>query len=170
MKKLFNALTCAKLVMLLSIFMLAGCGGGGDTYSTELMSVVVPKGWKAFPYFKQGESTPLPNIVAIHKGAKSEIEQFSTPSIRINFFANANQMHTPSKNVYQDVVDLKPLKLGAYTWEGFTGKSMNKPVALLWTKDGDKAISLDIFLEQYEKIITLEDKDVQAIIASITPK
>lgn len=68
-----------------------------------------------------------------------------------------------------EAVDLEPVTIGDYTWNGFTGKSIGTPIAVLWTgEEGEDQIQLTICLKNGDKI-SLEDADVQAIIASITP-
>ncbi|MCL2727553.1 MAG: hypothetical protein FWD56_04130 [Bacteroidales bacterium] len=165
------------LVFMVGMLMLIGCGGSGgsgsgkikgETYSTELMSVLVPNGWKAFPYYKSGGTDPLPNTVGIHKGAKTMFEQMSTPGIVINYYEEAKYVMKPNKDWYEDVVEMKPFALGNYEWEGFTGVSYGNPVAIIWTTNGVEMFQLNIFLKMYDKEIAYEDADVQAIIASVS--
>lgn len=78
-------------------------------------------------------------------------------------------MMTPMKELYEETADLEPITIGNYTWNGFTGESIGTPIAILWTgEEGAGQIQLTICLENGDKI-SLEDADVQAIIASITP-
>ena len=61
----------------------------------------------------------------------------------------------------------EPVTLGDYTWKGFTAKSLDTPIAILWTgEEGSDQIQVMICLENGDKI-SLEDADVQAILASI---
>ena len=85
----------------------------------------------------------------------------------ISYFSPDNPMYEPSKDYYDEGADLEPITLGDYTWKGFTAKSLDTPIAMLWTGEyGEGQIQLMICLENGEKI-SLDDVDVQAIIASI---
>ena len=71
------------------------------------------------------------------------------------------------KIIMMKVQILSPLRSEDYTWKGFTAKSLDTPIAMLWTGEyGEGQIQLMICLENGEKI-SLDDVDVQAIIASI---
>ena len=76
-------------------------------------------------------------------------------------------MMEPMKELYEDAADLEPVTIGDYTWNGFTGTSLDTPIAVLWTgEQGSGQILVTLCLENGDKI-SLEDADVQAIIASI---
>jgi len=165
------------LIFTVGMFMLIGCGGSGgsgggkvsgETYSTELMKILVPKGWKSYPYYKPGETDPLPHTVGIHKGAKTTFDQMSTPGIVIKYNKDLRSATIPNKTWYEEAEDIKPFKLGNYEWAGFTAVSFSNPVALLWTTNAVEVFDVTIFLKMYGKEIALEDSDVQAILASIS--
>jgi len=169
MKK-FN-LTVASLVV---VVLMAGCGGGkasGDVYSTEVMSVVAPSGWKVFPYYVLGSSTETrEDILGVYKGAKEPIDQMSTPGLVINYFSEAKIVMTPPKSWYEDVVDIEPFTLGNYTWEGFTGTRSDMPQAICWTTNAVELFQVVVWLENGGKKLSFDDADVQSIIASISAK
>jgi len=192
------------LALLLSISMLAGCSGGGgsgnsagsngggtqsseksaetaktpvvkgETYSAENISALVPEGWQAFPFYSGGEESP--NTFSVHKGALNAMDIWYTPGIQIQFFPEGSGFGPGViRDIYQDISDLAPQKLGDYTWEGFTGLSKNikdeyvVPFAMFWTDVGNDKILATVWLELGEKTISLDDADVQAILASIRP-
>jgi len=192
------------LVLLLSISMLAGCGGGdnagstgggtqssekpaetdkteqapvgtkGETHSAENVSALVPEGWQAFPFYSGGEESP--NTFSVNKGALNAMDISYTPGVQISLFPDGLQFGSNiQKDMYQDVSDLAPQKLGDYTWEGFTGLSKDitgeyvLPFAILWTDAGSDKIQVTVWLELGDNTISLDDEDVQAIIASIKP-
>ena len=103
----------------------------------------------------------------ITEGAKSEWDLLSTPYVMISYFGPDNPMMEPMKELYEESADIEPVTIGDYTWSGFTGKSIDTPIAILWTgEEGSDQIQVMICLENGDKI-SLEDADVQAIIASI---
>ncbi len=169
------------LTAILFTVMLAGCSGApatdpadvkGETFDGGNISALVPDGWMGFhgtDYFDEHEEGYDPNVIQIVKGAKSEWDLLTKPYIMIGYYDADNAMMTPTKDIYDESVDLEPVTIGNYTWNGFTGKSIGTPIAVLWTgEEGEDQIQLTICLENGDKI-SLEDADVQAIIASVTP-
>ena len=61
------------------------------------------------------------------------------------------------------------MTIGDRTWNGFTGSSLDVPMAVLWTEGAEHSYQLNIVLESSEGSITLDDADFQAIVASIAP-
>ena len=164
------------LVAVLLTAILAGCSGGpaatdpadikGETFEGGNISALVPDGWMGFhgvDFFDEYEEGYDPNVIQIYKGW----DQLSKPYVMMTYFSPDNPMYEPSKDYYDEGADLEPITLGDYTWKGFTAKSLDTPIAMLWTGEyGEGQIQLMICLENGEKI-SLDDVDVQAIIASI---
>lgn len=171
------------LVAVLLTAMLAGCSSTlattdpleitGETFGNGNISALVPDGWMGFhgtDYFGEYKEGYDPNVIQIAKGAESEWDLLTTPYIMIGYFGPDNPMIEPMKEFYEETADIEPVTIGDYTWNGFTGKSIGTPIAVLWTgEEGSDQIQLTICLENGDKI-SLEDADVQAIIASITIK
>ena len=169
------------LVTVLLTAMLAGCSGTpaatdpaditGETFDGGNISALVPEGWMGFhgtDYFEEYEEGYDPNVIQIAKGAESEWDLLSKPYIMIGYFGPDNPLIEPVKELYEETADIDPVTIGDYTWKGFTGKSIDTPIAVLWTgEEGSDQIQLTICLENGDKI-SLEDADVQAIIASIS--
>ena len=167
------------IVLLTATF--AGCSGGsaptdpadvkGKTFGDGNISALVPDGWMGFhgmDYFDEYEEGYDPNVIQICKGAESEWDQLSTPYVMVTYFSPDNPMYEPSKDYYEEGADLEPFTTGSYTWKGFTAKSLDTPIAMLWTGEyGEGQIQLMICLENGEKI-SLDDVDVQAILTSIS--
>lgn len=168
------------LAAVLLIAILAGCSGApgatdsgdvaGETFDGGNISALVPDGWMGFhgaDYFEEYEEGYDPNVIQIAKGAEGEGDLFFSPYVMINYYAPDNPMMEPMKELYEDTADLEPAAIGDYTWNGFTGKSLDTPIAILWTgEQGSGQILVTICLENGDKI-SLDDADVQAIIASI---
>lgn len=168
------------LVAVLLTAILAGCSGGssvtdpaditGETFDGGNVSALVPDGWMGFhgtDYFDEYEEGYDPNVIQIAKGAKTEWDLLSKPYVMVTYFSPDNPMYEPSKDYYEEGADLEPFTTGSYTWKGFTAKSLDTPIAILWTgEEGSDQIQVMICLENGDKI-SLEDADVQAILASI---
>ena len=152
----------------------APAGVKGETHSAENVSALVPEGWQAFPFYSGGAESP--NTFSVHKGALNAMDIWSTPGVQIQFFPDGSGFGSNiKKDMYRDVSDLANQKLGDYTWEGFTGLSKNTkdeyvvPFAIFWTDAGSDKIQVTVWLELGEETISLDDADVQAILASIKP-
>ena len=164
------------LTVLLTLSLTA-CGGEpkspadvkGEVYETSLISVLVPEGWMAFPsadIFDEYPDEPGdPHGVRIHKGAKNEWSQFTTPGIQIEYTPADKQLMV-LKDFYEDAEDLEPLTTGDYTWQGFSATSLSTKLLVLWVTEPYQ-IQISIFPEMGKKPITLQDADVQAILMSI---
>jgi len=144
----------------------------GETHSAENISTLVPEGWKAFPFYSGGGVSP--NTFAVHKGALSTMDMRYTPNVQIQLFPDGSGFGSNThKDMYEDVSDLAPPALGDYKWEGFAGLSKSiagkyeLPFAILWTDAGNNKIQVTVWLEIEGITISLDDPDVQAIIANI---
>lgn len=129
-----------------------------EVYETELLSVEVPKGWKALPQTDKADSA------YIYKGDNA----YDSPSVSITYRDPDTEMLSP-KGMYSDAEDMDPVKIGDYTWEGFTATSAGSPITILSVKEPHQ-LQVDIFNEVGDQKISLEDDDVQLIIRSITIK
>jgi len=167
--------TSLLLAGLMIIGLMTSCGTGkvsGETFSTEQFSVLVPSGWmviRATDPFEKGKIRE--DMVYINKGAKAEIDIFSTPGVSIIYVANRKAKNTlpPPKSFYDDVVDMKPFTLGKYNYEGYTAKFSNKPMTIFWTISDEEYFQFSVNTEIDGKKIAFEDADVQAIIESVQP-
>ena len=186
---LFLALLCAAL--------LAGCSGDsaadggtsaqsggnqpqsksaeikGETYDAGHFSVLVPDGWLGIVVNDMWADDPSaidPDQLNICKGARNEADLLSNPSVHIVYYDSATDMMRPSSDYYKDVEELEPITAGDRTWEGITGTSQGAPLAILWTgESGEDQFQVTVWLEMEGETISLEDGDVQAILASILP-
>ncbi len=143
----------------------------GERISAGNVSALCPDGWKSYPVWDlwaEKENTPDKDKLKFNKGAVSEDDQHFTPSIEIRYYGVDATFFRPDKDRFEDPEDLAPMKIGERTWEGIAGLSWGNKQALIWTEDGDDEFLIAILLEYDGKKITLQDADVQAIIASIT--
>ena len=87
----------------------------------------------------------------------SEWDLFSKPYVQINYYPD-NTMYTDTKDFYDDTADLEPIQAGGYTWNGFTGTSLDTPMAVIWTT-GDGQLQVTMSLGEDDPI-TATDADV----------
>lgn len=188
MKKIFALV----LALILCTGMLAGCGGGdkpsassskpdspapdvpdvpGKIYSTGTVQALVPQGWAAFPQKDVLSDEPGAidaDVINICKGGQSEDDLLSKPFVRIDYYGPGEEMSGGLKDWYSQTEDLAPLQCGPYTWEGFTTTDYDL-MAVLCAEDGEHQYQASVYLEVDGQSISLEDEDVQAILASVAP-
>lgn len=143
----------------------------GEIFDAGNVQVLVPEGWKAFPVtdaFADDPKTMDPDVVSICKGGETDLDTLTKPSIRIDYYGPDREMMGGLKDWYSNTEDLAPMQLGNYTWTGFTTTDYGK-MAVLCAEDGDHQYQATVYLEVEGKTISLEDQDVQAILASVRP-
>ena len=102
-----------------------------------------------------------------NKFAQTEDDQYVTPGMEIRYHGANSTFFRPDKDRFDNPEVLAPMKIGGRTWEGIAGLSSGNKQALIWAEDGDDEFLIAILLEYGGKKISLQDADVQAIIASI---
>jgi len=143
-----------------------------EYYDTGSFKVPVPAGWKAFPQtdvFSDANSMD-PNVINVVKGGQSDLDMLTKPMIRFDYYGpDRIMMGLPTlKDFYSDSTDAEPLQCGPYTWKGFTTEEYSK-MAIMAAEDGDYQYQASIYLEVEGQTISLEDADVQAILAGVAP-
>lgn len=179
MKKMIAIL----MTVLMSMSLLAGCGGsggGGDTSSNEItvkgtvfdagnVKALVPEGWKAFEVPDAFSDEMDPDIMHIIKGGSKDTDMLSHAYIRLEYFGPDRWMLTPDKEWYEDCTDLQPFEAGGYTWNGFSGMTMDTPITVLWTEADNIGYQLNLMTDADKSSFKLEDADVQAILMTLRP-
>ena len=176
------------LFMLLPLMLcLAACGGEepakepaddtptqivGETYDAGNVSAFIPTGWKAFPVsdiWSEDANAMDPDQMNIVKGGETDFDILSKPYIQIIHY-EPESMLTPTKEIYENVVDLEPVVSGALTWEGFSCDDfLGNPLTILWTTNADgHQFQLNVFCKTAEGEFSLTDADVLSILSSIT--
>lgn len=175
-----------KLKRILSVLMvvavavgLSACGGEtsdpskvkGETHDTGKFSVLVPDGWMVNEVSFGGEVDEY--SVQIFKGAKDEMDMFSTPYmyIRSGMTKDTTGPAIDIAEAYSSdtAEQLNALTTGEYTWDAAkadTGSSSYGEMFIV-TADEPYKFQVDIASEKDGKKISLEDADVQAILASL---
>ena len=176
-KSFFISLFCAMALMF------SACGGGsgggsgkGAPHSTGAFSVSVPKGWEVMPFYHMGTEDVDQKTVAVHKGSAMEFRSMFVPGMQIQIHSGSGFSAERNVSFYQDVKEMQPVKLGNYTWKGYTalasglsGVTYDRPFVYMWTEAGnDKNFVVAIWTEATGGKISLDDADVKAIISSIT--
>lgn len=143
----------------------------GETIDAGRVSALCPDGWESFgmpDLFSDDKDAMVTNILVFRKGAKSD-EDYSNPGIKISYYGENETFYKLNKDDYGESEDLEPIELGGRTWEGFTGLDSGQKYVWLWTGTSDSNEEFLInFLCEYDGVtISLDDVDVQAIIASI---
>ena len=149
-------------------------GVTGEIYSTGEFSVLIPDGWKAFPTYTNGDvNKPVTGRLSVFKGIEEIIGmRGGGPGFNVTHYEKGKTVILVSKDKFDDAVDLQPIALDNYTWEGLTGTySTMGPCVYAWTTpqetDVDK-FEVYIWLTGQGGEISFDDADVQAILASIT--
>ena len=168
------------LVLMVNMFMLAGCGGSGgggkvsgEKYSTGDFSVEVPKGWAVSPFYRNNQV--ISNTLGVHKGTQDEYKMMTVPCMQIQFITSSGfNGERNAKAAYQELKDMPPVTLGKNTWKGYTGMATSTgvrydlPAIYMWTELDGATIAVAMWTELGGKKISLSDADVKALIASIT--
>lgn len=143
----------------------------GEIYDTGEFRALVPEGWKAFPITDvfSDENAADATCFNIIKGGTSDLDLFSKPYVRLDYYGPDTMMMKPSSEYYENVQEIAPLQLGSHIWNGFVGEDAYGKSAILWLEEGDIQYQAIIWLEVDNTVISLDDEDVQAILASVQP-
>ncbi len=156
---------------------LTGCANevnlqSSELYDTGIISVRVPEGWQGYhgaDFFNEYDEKGNPNTIHVGKGAKEELELFSSPRIDINFKDTLFSTFELDimKKAYDNVEDIDPITLDNFTWSGYKASSMDYPYIFLFADDGVNALHVAILLKNNDKSIAIDDQDVLYILESI---
>lgn len=140
--------------------------GVSGWFDNGILRVLVPSGWKLF-YGIDSECRTTQKKVHIFKEAKLETDIFTHAGITICFFGKQDYYLSP-KFFYDNVVDMEPFNLGAYTWNGYTCTSLGYPYTMLEAKQDGCVFQVMILMKNGEHEISLDDADVKIILESLT--
>lgn len=137
----------------------------GQQFDNDILRVFVPTGWKQFYGIDSEGNTSLKKL-HIYKGAETEFDIFSMAGVTICYYEE-NEVFVSIKSFYDNVQDLKPLKCGKHTWDGYTCTSMGYPYTMLTSKLNGETFYVMILTENGQHKISLDDADVLSILESI---
>ena len=141
-------------------------GMKSDLFDGGYFRIVVPDGWMAF-FGIDSECRMTQKKVHVFKEAKLETDIFTHAGITICFFGEQD-IYVSTRFFYDNVENLEPFFLGAYTWHGYTCTSFGYPYTILEAKQDGCVFQVMILRKNGEYEISLADADVQAILASLT--
>ena len=127
---------------------------------------VVPEGWMAFCGTDSGGKI-TPKKVHIYKGISLQTDIFTHAGITVCFFGKEDYYLSP-RRFYENIVDMEPLPIGPYTWNGYTCTSLGYPYTMLDTEKDGYIFQVMILMKNGEHGISLDDMDVKLIIGSLT--
>ena len=141
----------------------------GSTYDTGVITVAEPKGWKVCDVpdsLDKYDGDTDPNAVYVIKGGESSDDVLHKPYLWIVHYDNPGKWSS-SKAFYDNVKDLDPVTIGTREWTGFSFSSLDTPGLTIKTdSDGDLWVC-NMVCENGDDKISLEDKDVQDILATL---
>ena len=127
--------------------------------------VTVPDGWMAFCGTDSGGKI-TPKKVHIYKGISLQADIFTHAGITVCFFGKEDYYLSP-RHFYENIVDMEPLPIGPYTWNGYTSTSLGYPYTMLDTEKDGYIFQVMILMKNGEHGISLDDTDVRRIIGSL---
>ncbi|MBQ8249329.1 MAG: hypothetical protein IJY93_05535 [Clostridia bacterium] len=138
-----------------------------SAFESGSFRVSVPDGWMAF-CGTDSDGKITPKKVHIYKGIEKETDIFTHVGITVCFFGKEDYYLSP-KSFYDNIADIEPITLGAYTWNGYTCTSLGYPYTMLDAKWDGCVFQVMILMKNREHEISLEDTDVRLIIESLVP-
>lgn len=135
-------------------------------FENDLLRVLVPQGWKLF-YGIDSECNTSEKKLHIFKEAETEFDIFSRAGITICFYGKED-IFISIKDVYDNVADIEPIRLGEHLWEGYTCTSLGYPYTMLTSKRDGVIFYAMILTRNGEYEISLDDSDVKTILESIS--
>ena len=135
-------------------------------FENDLLRVIVPQGWKLF-YGIDSECNTSEKKLHIFKEAETEFDIFSRAGITICFYGKED-IFISIKDVYDNVADIEPIRLGEHLWKGYTCTSLGYPYTMLTSKRDGVIFYAMILTRNGEYEISLDDSDVKTILESIS--
>lgn len=134
-------------------------------FESERFRITVPDGWMAF-FGTDSNGKITQKKVHVYKGISLETDIFTHTGITVCFFDREDYYLSP-KHFYDNIADMEPRTIGAYTWNGYTCTSFGYPYTMLDTERDGCIFQVMILMKNTEYEISLDDPDVRLIIESI---
>ncbi len=143
----------------------------GKIYEVGMFSLLIPDGWLENPFYVVGDTsqTPMNSIVSVYKGAPSQESIYSYPGVTVKILKTGSTPITPNKSMYSNPLDIKPITINGVEWIGFISDNGGYPFIEIVAECGEFSYIVMIGTDRINGKISINDKEVQAIIASITP-
>ena len=149
-------------------------------YDTGKLRALVPEGWAAFPVpdvFADEPGKMKTSCFYIIKGGTSDSDVHSKPYVMLEYYGSDIPVTEPDEVLFANVEEVSSMQIGERIWNGYVGEDLSGGygnavigrMASLWTVENGVYLTATIRLEfdgQKDKI-SLEDKELQAILASV---
>lgn len=141
----------------------------GERINTGIISALCPDGWKSYDvtdYFSDDDAVDLTRL-EFHRGAETEDDKFFKAGVNIDYFDKNSYFSEPKPSDYgaENFEILEDKEFSGRTWQGFI--DLDTSSTYIWTKEADYYLSAVIYIASDEDSISIEDPEVEAIIASI---
>ena len=133
-----------------------------STHKTADFSVSVPNGWNISNENDANKQagTGL-NSVTLLKDKTNDV------GIQVTYYNPQNDLVAPLGSYYTDSKDISPFEIGGRVYNGFTAKSSNKPIIVLWTGNpGEDQFLINVWSTN-ENFITVDNVELLIILKSI---
>lgn len=144
------------------------------TYNVGEFTVFVPEGWEAIPVPDHlDETKTATNDIMLAKGAVFNENTMTwnteeAASFYVTYLGSEDFAKIPDEKADYakdfSIDEMEDTKIGDHTWHGFSVNPIGAPVYTLWTESGEGGYHISLSTAYG---LSLEDKDVQAIIASL---
>ena len=144
----------------------------GTYYDTGSFKAFVPEGWKEFPQhdvFSDDPNEMDPDALTICKGGADDWDLFTKPNIRITYGGAHTSLYMADESWYEDTETIEKFVTGDHVWTGFKGTSYGVKYIILFEDKGEIQYQASLMYETDNGKISLDDADVQKILASIEP-
>lgn len=152
----------------------------GEIYDSGSLRTFVPDGWAAFPepdVFAAEPDAVKSSCFHVIMGGTDYGDLHSKPYVSLELCGPDEQPTALDPEFNKDIESVGPLELGNRIWSGYVfydcfggyGKNVIGKMAILWSESDDVCFRAVLRLEfngQEEKI-TMEDRDVQAILSHV---
>ncbi len=140
-------------------------------YDTTVFTASIPDGWTAVPVpdmLKKFDGKTNPEQLYVIKGGQTSDDIMKFPYIWVNYYKDA-KVYASAKSMYENAQDIS-VPIGSENWEGYTYTSSGYPGCCLTYKQGDSLWVCLFVLENGDKSISVDDKDVESILSSLKAK
>ena len=137
-------------------------------YSAGTFTAQVPEGWFAMAV-SDIYDRPISSRLRLVKGDGDEMDYGDYPHMEISYFSPEFYPEHNKPDEFEDVEMLEDMTFGDKTFSGFTGRDNGQKIIHLWCEAEKTQFTVTIFVNGVDDSVTLEDADVQAILAGLKP-
>lgn len=146
-------------------------------YDTGQFCALLPPGWTAFPVEDVFSDTPgavKADRIHIIRGGTKVSDVKTNIYIILQYYGPGEPVEEPDPGGLQDTWTIAPFQTGEHLWYGFAGTDIQGRArlgtsAVLWTQEGEHGYVVAFPLEFNNQTLSLEDPELLAILASLSP-